>query len=58
MTDWQQRMQTALIDAAAQFLTYSDHHLAKDPPDRDKAAVNLEWSARCIEAAKEPDRTT
>jgi hypothetical protein len=56
MTDWEQRMQLELIAAAAQFATYADHHLAKDPPDHGKAAINIHWAARCRGAAIEPDR--
>ena len=45
------RMQAALLAAAEQFALYADYHLAKEPPDREKAAVNVEWAARCREAA-------
>lgn len=55
MSDWEHRMRDALLGAADQFAMYADHHLAKVPPDREKAAINLEWAARCREAAKAPD---
>jgi len=45
------RLRAALLAAAEQFARYADHHLAKDPPDREKAAANRAWSARCREAA-------
>jgi hypothetical protein len=44
------RMQAALLLAAEQFHKYADYHLAKQPPDREKAATNVEWAARCREA--------
>jgi hypothetical protein len=44
-------MQNALLAAAEQFDRYVDYHLAKQPADREKAATNLEWAARCREAA-------
>jgi hypothetical protein len=32
--------------------------LAKQPPDREKAAVNIHWAMRCHEAARPPDTTS
>jgi hypothetical protein len=55
MTAWERRMQAALLDAADQFARYAGYHLAKNPPDREKAATNTECAAMCREAAKEPD---
>ena len=45
------RMRIALLAAAEQFAKYADYHLAKQPPDREKAATNVEWAARCRDAA-------
>jgi hypothetical protein len=56
MTSWERRMQDALQAAAEQFAHYADHHLAKQPPDSEKAQTNIEWAARCRDAAREPDR--
>lgn len=58
MSDWEHRMREALLAAAEQFAIYADYHLAKEPPDREKARTNVEWSARCREAAKVPDAVT
>jgi hypothetical protein len=55
---WERRMQDVLLAAAEQFAKYADHHLAKDPPDHDKAAINVEWATRCRDAANEPDQVT
>jgi hypothetical protein len=52
---WEIRMRLALVAAAEQFARYADYHLAKEPPDQEKAAVNVEWAARCREAADAPD---
>jgi len=52
--DW---MQSELLAAAEQFARYADYHLAKVPPDSEKAATNVEWAARCREAAKAPVST-
>jgi len=46
------RMRAALLAAAEQFDRYADHHLAKVPPDREKAEANVVWAARCREAAR------
>jgi len=56
MTPWERRMQAALLDAADVFSRYADYHLAKEPPDREKAQRNVECAAVCREAAMEPDR--
>jgi hypothetical protein len=48
------RMYVALNAAGDQFARYADYHLAKEPPDRERAATNLEWAARCREAARAP----
>jgi len=53
MTAWERRMQAALLDAADVFSRYADHHLAKEPPDREKAQRNVECAAVCREAATE-----
>jgi hypothetical protein len=55
MTAWEQRMRAALLACEAQFHAYADHHLAKDPPDRDKAEINLQWAIDCHAAAIPPD---
>jgi hypothetical protein len=49
-----ERMRTMLLNAAEQFASYADHHLAKDPPDQDKAKTNVRWAADCRQAAGEP----
>ena len=54
---WEIQMRVALVAAAEQFARYADHHLAKVPPDREKAATNVEWAERCREAAKAPVST-
>jgi len=51
-----QRMRDALLAAEAQFAAYADHHLAKEPPDREKAAINIHWAMCCHEAAIPPDQ--
>jgi hypothetical protein len=48
---WAAEMQDALLAAAEQFDVYADYHLAKSPPDDDKAAVNTDWASRCRDAA-------
>lgn len=45
------RMRAALLAASQQFHTYADYHLAKRPPDREKAAINIHWAMVCYEAA-------
>jgi hypothetical protein len=50
--DESDRMRAALLAAAEQFARYADHHLAKVPPDREKAEANVVWAARCREAAR------
>lgn len=35
-----------LRDARAQFQEYADHHMAKSPPDREKANRNVAWVER------------
>jgi hypothetical protein len=45
-------MRAALREAGNQFHLYADYHLAKQPPDREKAAVNINWAIRCHEAAR------
>lgn len=37
---------TVCREAAAQFRFYEQQHLAKTPPDLDKARVNGEWAQR------------
>lgn len=54
-TSWEIQMRIALVAASEQFARYADYHLAKEPPDREKAAANVEWAARCREAARAPD---
>jgi hypothetical protein len=56
MTAWERLMQATLRDAADQFARYADYHLAKNPPDREKAATNTECAAICREAAKETEK--
>lgn len=56
MTTWEQRMHDALLAAEAQFAAYADYHLAKEPPDREKAAINIHWAMCCHEAAIQPDQ--
>jgi hypothetical protein len=46
-----ERMRAVLREAGNQFQLYADYHLAKQPPDREKAAVNIHWAMRCHEAA-------
>jgi hypothetical protein len=47
-------MRAVLLAASEQFASYVDYHLAKQPiPDREKAATNAEWAARCREAAND-----
>lgn len=46
------RMQAALREAGNQFHRYADYHLAKQPPDREKAAINIHWAMCCHEAAR------
>jgi hypothetical protein len=53
-----ERMRAALREAGNQFQLYADYHLAKQPPDREKAAVNIHWAMRCHEAARQPDTTS
>lgn len=48
-------LREVLNQAADRFASYADGHLAKVPPDREKAATNVEWAARCRDAAKVPD---
>jgi len=52
------RMRTVLREAGNQFHLHADLHLAKQPPDREKAAVNIHWAMKCHEAALPPDTTT
>jgi predicted MarR family transcription regulator len=52
------RMRAALREAGNQFHLYADYHLAKQPPDREKAAVNIHWAMRCHAAARVPDITS
>ena len=56
MTAWERLMQATLRNAADQFARYADYHLAKNPPDREKAATNVECAAVCREAATDPDK--
>jgi hypothetical protein len=56
MTTWERLMQATLLDAADQFARYADYHLAKNPPDHEKAATNVECAAFCRKAATEPDK--
>jgi hypothetical protein len=49
------RMRATLREAAGQFHLYADYHLAKEPPDREKAAVNLHWAMVCQTAARISD---
>ena len=51
-------MREALREAGNQFQLYADYHLAKQPPDREKAAVNIHWATRCHEAAMIRDATS
>ena len=51
-------MRAALREAGNQFHLYADYHLAKQPPDREKAAVNIHWAMRCHEAAMIRDATS
>jgi hypothetical protein len=51
MRDENDRMRAALLAAAEQFARYAGYHIAKNPPDQEKAATNVEWAARCREAA-------
>jgi hypothetical protein len=53
-----ERMRAALREAGNQFHLYADYHLAKQPPDREKAAVNIHWAMRCHEAAMIRDATS
>jgi hypothetical protein len=53
-----ERMRAALRDAGNQFQLYADYHLAKQPPNREKAAVNIHWAMRCHLAAKIRDATS
>ena len=55
MNAWERRMRATLLDAADQFARYADYHLAKNPPDHEKAQRNVECAAVCREAATEPD---
>jgi hypothetical protein len=45
------RMRRTLLAAADQFSQYADYHLAKKPPDREKAETNSAWAMRCRVAA-------
>jgi hypothetical protein len=54
---WAIQMRVALVAAAEQFTRYANYHLAKVPPDSEKAATNVEWAARCREATKAPGRS-
>lgn len=47
-----ERMQAMLLAASEQFERYADYHLAKRPPDGEKAATNAAWAVRCREAAE------
>ena len=49
-------MQATLRDAADVFARYADYHLAKNPPDREKAATDTECAAICRKAAKETEK--
>jgi hypothetical protein len=53
-----ERMRAALREAGYQFQLYADYHLAKQPPDREKAAVNIHWAMRCLAASWQPDTTS
>jgi hypothetical protein len=53
MSEETDRLRRVLLAAAGQFAAYASYHLAKQPPDTEKAKTNLEWAARCCEAAGE-----
>lgn len=46
------RMRAMLLAASDQFRLYVDHHLAKFPPDLEKAMTNSDWATKCRDAAK------
>lgn len=47
-----ERMQIMLLDAAKQFIFYAIHHLAKNPPDVEKARTNLDLAEACHAAMR------
>jgi hypothetical protein len=46
-------MRATLRNAGNQFAAYEEYHLAKQPPDYEKAAVNGDWARACHKAALE-----
>jgi hypothetical protein len=48
-------MRNTLVQAAKQFATYAQNHLAKSPPDYYKAEVNAKWATTCDLAVKDYD---
>lgn len=40
-------MRNCLVQAAEQFRRYTNNHLAKNPPDGEKARVNANWAVKC-----------
>ena len=51
-----ERMELMLLDAAKQFLFYARLHLEKNPPEIEKAKVNIEWINRCHKAIENDKR--
>jgi len=43
-------LEKLLLEAAAQFEFYEQQHLAKRPPDHEKAKTSREWAARIHKA--------
>lgn len=59
MTDEQKirLLKNTLRQAGEQFRKYERLHLAKEPPDTDKADVNADMAENCEEAVKAVEET-
>lgn len=48
-------MRNDLLQAANQFKFYADNHMAKEPPDVEKAKTNAQWAHYCREGVRRYD---
>jgi hypothetical protein len=48
-------MRNDLLFAGRKFKTYCDNHMAKEPPDFEKAKTNAQWAQYCFDGVKRYD---